>query len=66
MLIGDTDILATSLGKRCKEELDVLLDYSTESDMLLNTAKTKFMCINGDKNDLLPFHAGPYIIDQSE
>ncbi len=24
------------------------------------------MCINGDRNDLLPFHVVPYIIDQCE
>ena len=50
MLMGDTGILATT-RKTCLGKVKNLLDFCTISGMKIKESKSKFMAINGKKND---------------
>ena len=53
MLMDDTVIMSTSREK-CIEKLGVLMQYCSDSGMVINSKKTKFMVINGADRDKEP------------
>jgi hypothetical protein len=55
MLMDDTVILATS-KERCMEKLNVLMDFCQHSGMIINEGKTKFMAVNGKREDKQAMH----------
>ena len=60
MLMDDTVILATS-REQCVKKLEVVLEFCSQSGMVLNQAKTKFMVINAapdDRNPIAIFFEG--------
>ena len=54
LLMDDTVILATT-REMCRSKLCALIDYCEEYGMKINLKKTKFMVINGNTEDRLPF-----------
>ena len=65
MLMDDTVILATSRG-RCIEKLDRLVNFCTDSGMVMNTKKTKLMVINGPNADRQCISCHGSVIDQCD
>ena len=61
MLMDDTILLATSREK-ASEKIKVLMDFCDTSGMVINCKKTKFMVINGENDDLIPFKTGSITI----
>ena len=53
LLMDDTVILATS-RERCEAKLRVVIQYCQEFGMIINTKKTQFFVINGNKDDMIP------------
>ena len=66
MLMDDTVILATSRQK-CIEKLQVVMEYCSNSGMMINQSKTKFIAVNclpAEKSPLvIPFEDKTYEID---
>ena len=65
MLMDDTVILATSRG-RCIEKLNKLVNFCTDSGMVMKTKKTKLMVINGTNADRQCISCHSSVIDQCD
>ena len=65
MLMDDTVILATT-RKTAEEKIKILQDFCSNSGMVINQGKTKFMIINGTEHDRHPLQSDNLIIDNCE
>jgi len=50
----------------CIKKLTILQEFCSESGMMINRSKTKFMVINGTSCDRLPLVSGSLIVDACE
>ena len=65
MLMDDTALLGTS-RKVMLSRYDALVDFCEKYDMTINWEKTKFMVINGTKQDKLSFEKGGLTIQHTD